>query len=119
MARQGLVVLFTVVAFGILVPWYRGFTFLDPKMIVAYACLALLFVAPASAEAFGSNLAHLAPSERLGKMALVIAYGWGIAAVTLATALATVNLTNWHGAIIAPAFLGMRCPDGDPLFASS
>src|SRR5260370_1248293 len=81
-------------ALGFLSPCFRASRFLDPKMMGAYACLSVLFVAPASAEAFGSNWPHLAPSERLGKMALVIAYGWGIAVVTLATALATVNLTN-------------------------
>jgi hypothetical protein len=29
------------------VPLYKGFGFLDPRIIAAYACLALLFVAPA------------------------------------------------------------------------
>ncbi len=50
MARQALVILIVVIAFGILVPIYKGFAFLDPRIIAAYACLALLFVAPASAE---------------------------------------------------------------------
>ena len=48
MAKQALVILFTVLAFGILVPWYKGFTFLDPRMLAAYGFLAVLFVAPAS-----------------------------------------------------------------------
>ena len=50
MARQALIILVVVVTFGILVPWYKGFAFLDPRIISAYACLALLFVAPASAD---------------------------------------------------------------------
>ena len=36
MAKQALIILFTVLAFGILVPWYKGFTFLDPRMLAAY-----------------------------------------------------------------------------------
>ncbi len=50
MAMQALVILMGVIAFGILVPLYKGFGFLDPRIIAAYACLALLFVAPPSAE---------------------------------------------------------------------
>ncbi len=31
-----------------------------------------------------------------------MAYGWGLAVVILITALATVNLANWRGTLIAP-----------------
>lgn len=42
--------------FGVFVPWYKGFGFfLDPVTILMYSCMALLFVAPASAEAFPSD----------------------------------------------------------------
>ncbi len=50
MARQAVVILLVVIAFGILVPIYKGFGFLDPRIIAAYSFLALLFIAPASAE---------------------------------------------------------------------
>ena len=38
---------------------------------------------------------------------MVVAYGWGVSVLILITALATVNLANWRGAVIAPptAFL--------------
>ncbi len=106
MARQAVVILFTVLVFGILVPWYKGFTFLDPRILLAYALLALLFVAPASAES--ATLAAKDPGEAgsaarvLTRIALVVAYGWGLAVVILITALATVNLANWRGTLIAP-----------------
>jgi len=105
MARQAVVILFTVLAFGILVPWYKGFTFLDPRILLAYALLALLFVAPASAE---SAAAHAqSTSGVLSRVVLVVAYGWGVAMLILLTALVTVNLANWRGSLIAPqaAFL--------------
>ena len=37
----------------------------------------------------------------------MVAYGWGASVLILITALATVNLANWRGAVLAPpaAFL--------------
>jgi hypothetical protein len=92
MARQALIILFTVVAFGILVPWYKGFTFLDPRMIAAYGCLAILFVAPASAESFARTPTDASPSYILGRLGVLIAFGWGITVMLLLTAIATLKL---------------------------
>ena len=117
MVRQALVILFTVLAFGILVPWYKGFTFLDPRILMAYGLLAVLFVAPASAESAAAQQSResgesdsggsRSSAAALGRIVLVVAYGWGVAAVILITALVTLNLANWRGAVIAPpaAFL--------------
>src|SRR5579864_6797774 len=102
MARQALIILFTVMAFGILVPWYKGFTFLDPRMVAAYGCLAILFVAPATAESFAGTLTDASPSAVFGRLLLLIAFGWGITVLVLLTALATLNLVYWHGSIITP-----------------
>jgi hypothetical protein len=104
MARQALIVLFTVLAFGILVPWYKGFTFLDPRMIAAYGCLAILFVAPASAESFAASPKGATPAAILARLMVLIAFGWGITVLVLLTALATLNLVYWHGALITPPF---------------
>ena len=98
MLRQAVVLLVIVLAFGILVPWYKGFTFLDPRMIVAYACLALLFVAPASAEAFATRQ----PGSALYKIFRVVAYGWGITVLILLSAFVTINLTKWQGEVLMP-----------------
>src|SRR5258708_1472854 len=102
MARQALLILFTVLAFGILVPWYKGFTFLDPRMIAAYGWLAMLFVAPASAEAFAGASESESRGAILGRLALLIAFGWGVTVLVLLTGLATLNLAYWHGALITP-----------------
>jgi len=101
MSRQAVVLLLIVVAFGILVPWYKGFAFLDPRMIAAYACLALLFVAPASAEAFATR-GKSATEGALNKIFKVVAYGWGITVLILVSAFVTINLTKWQGAILTP-----------------
>jgi hypothetical protein len=103
MAKQALIILFTVLAFGILVPWYKGFTFLDPRMLAAYGCLAVLFVAPASAEAFAGERKMVSPGAILGRLMVLVGFGWGITVLVMLTALATLNLTYWHGTLIAPA----------------
>lgn len=90
MAKQALIVLVTVIAFGILVPWYKGFVMLDARMIAAYGCLALLFVVPASSELATAGI---------GRIATVVAFGWGITLVTMITAMITVAVAYAHGAM--------------------
>ena len=90
MAKQALIILVTVIAFGILVPWYKGFTFLDPRMIAAYGCLALVYVAPASAESSDAGLRRIAT---------VVAFGWGVTLVTMLTGLVTLSVAYGHGKI--------------------
>jgi hypothetical protein len=102
MAKQALIILFTVLAFGILVPWYKGFTFLDPRMLAAYGLLAVLFVAPAAAEAFAGVKDLESRGALLSRLIVLIGFGWGITVLVLATGLATINLSYWHGSFIAP-----------------
>ena len=71
MARQAVVILFTVLAFGILVPWYKGFTFLDPRVLLAYGLLALLFVAPASAESAALHASKEARESQAGLLSRI------------------------------------------------
>ena len=79
MARQALVILLVVIAFGILVPIYKGFAFLDARIILAYACLSLLFVAPASAELAATHGKDASPSQLLTRIAVIVAWGPEIA----------------------------------------
>lgn len=46
MAKQALIILAVVLVFGVLVPYYKGLEFLDPAVILVYACMSLLFVVP-------------------------------------------------------------------------
>jgi hypothetical protein len=96
MARQALIVLMVVIVFGILVPIYKGFALLDARILAAYACLALLFVAPASAE-LGS-----APGNILGKVGIIVAWGWGITVLILGTAFVTLNVMSGRGGFVVP-----------------
>ena len=101
MARQALVILIVVAAFGILVPLYKGFGFLDSRIIAAYACLALLFVAPASAE-LGAQGRTASAAAILGRIAVIVAWGWGVTVLILATAIVTLNLVARGGGLLAP-----------------
>lgn len=102
MARQALIILIVVVAFGILVPLYKGFGFLDARIIAAYACLALLFVAPASAEIAASQEKGATALAVLAKSTVIVAWGWGITVLILASAIVTLNVVHWRGAFAAP-----------------
>src|SRR5580704_17294208 len=96
MARQALVVLMVVIVFGILVPIYKGFAFLDPRIIASSACLALLFVAPARAELC------MAPRNPLGSISIIVAWGWRISLLFLGTALLRLNVINRPGVFAMP-----------------
>lgn len=102
MARQALLLVATVAIFGVFVPWLKGFAFLDPLIILCYACLGVVYVAPAAAEAFGRKTASSTKSAVLMKMASILAYGWGVSILMLASGILTVNVANWHGRFIGP-----------------
>jgi|SRR5579863_8134537 hypothetical protein len=90
-----------VIAFGILVPIYKGFGFLDARILAAYACLSLLFVAPASAEGAAAGTRAL-----LARIAIIVAWGWGMTVLILGTAIVTLNIVgaggNRRGGFVAP-----------------
>jgi hypothetical protein len=105
MVRQALLLIVTVALFGVLVPWLKGFAFLDPLIILAYACLGVLYVAPAAAEAFGTQAPVLVMDSRAAvarKMLVLVAYGVGVSLLMLASGVVTVNLLEWHGSFISP-----------------
>ena len=101
MARQALIILAVVIVFGVLVPVYKGFGFLDARILGAYALLALLFVAPASAE-LGATEIQAPVSSLLGKMAIIVAWGWGITVLILGTAIVTLNVLARRGGFLSP-----------------
>lgn len=97
MAKQALIILAVVVVFGVLVPRYKGLDFIDPVIIVVYACISLPFVVPASAE--------LAPQSRadvLARIGMILAYGWGTSMLILLSSIVTVNVTHRNGSMRMP-----------------
>jgi hypothetical protein len=70
-------------------------------MILCYACLGLLYVAPAAAEAFGKPLGGTKDAT-LRKMAVLALYGAGVSMLMVVSGILTVNFTNWHGRFVGP-----------------
>lgn len=101
MVRQALLLIVTVALFGVLVPWLKGFDFLDPLIVLCYACLGVLYVAPAAAEAFGKQAAE-SRQAALRKMITLVAYGSGVSLFMLFSGIVTVNATEWHGRFVSP-----------------
>jgi xanthosine utilization system XapX-like protein len=108
MARQALTLVAVVTIFGVLLPWYKGLTLLQPLIVLAYALMALLFVAPAASE-FWSAIEVPAPAGAvLFRMLVMVGYGFGIALAMLTAAIITLNLTYRSARLLIPPepFLG-------------
>ena len=102
MLRQALVLLIAVLTFGVLVPWYRGFSFFQPWVIAAYASMALLFVAPAAAEFWAATPTPASSGAIMARILVIVGFGWGVAAAMLAVALVTLNLSHRTGQLLLP-----------------
>src|SRR5882724_10463073 len=109
-----LIYAFAMLALGILLPWHLGFDFLDAMVLLAYACLPALLVAPVVAESFAGDLERAqvpeTPEERrrllYAKVLTGALYGWISALLCTVTGLTTVNLslTSW---ILPPGLLAI------------
>jgi len=102
MARQALILVMVVLVFGVVVPWYKGVTILQPTIVMAYALIALLFVAPAASEFWSAVSSPMSRGALAGRMFAIVGYGWGIALLMLVTALVTLNLVNRSERILIP-----------------
>jgi hypothetical protein len=71
-----------VVVFGIFLPWWLGYQFLDPVTLTAYCCLGVMFAAPAAAQAFGDDRPQ-SMREALKRIAMSALYGESMALVIL------------------------------------
>ncbi len=87
--------------FGVFLPWTKGLEFLDSVITSAYACLGVLFAAPAAAQAFAADR----PGTMAGAMArilMAVLYGECMAAAILLAGFVTVYLTRLGRVIFAP-----------------
>ena len=87
--RSILLHLALLAAFGVWVPRMKGLDFLDSQVLAAYACLGLIFAAPAAAQAFSDTDA---PSFQQAKARIFVAvlYGEVIGLALLGAGIATV-----------------------------
>lgn len=80
-----------IAVFGILLPGWKGADFFDPVMLSAYACMGILFAAPAAAEAF-RQIRPVTFSEGLARVAVAVIYAEILTATILVFGMATVYL---------------------------
>jgi hypothetical protein len=90
-----------VAVFGVYVPWMKGVDFLDPVITSAYACLGILFAAPAAAQAF-ANERPGSMRDLIARIVLAVVYGECITVAVLACAIGTVYLSHLHHIVFAP-----------------
>ena len=108
MARQALILVGAVSVFGVLLPWYKGLTMLQPIVVLAYALMAVLFVAPAASEFWSSLESPAGAGATVRRLLGIVGYGWGVAIGMLATAIVTVNMVYRSPRLLIPPepFLG-------------
>jgi hypothetical protein len=82
-----------VAVFGILIPWWKGVDFFDPVITAAYACMGMIFAAPAAAQAFAANRPQ-SMKEAFLKAGRAVLYGESLALTFIVVGTATVSLTH-------------------------
>lgn len=87
--RGVLIHLALIAVFGVFLPMWKGIDFLDSVILSAYACLAILFAAPAAAEAFAASR-PASFQAAMAKVAIALIYAEFMTVAILGTGLATV-----------------------------
>jgi hypothetical protein len=93
-----------LLAFGILLPRRYGYDFLDIRLILAYAFIPMLFVAPAVTSAMRvGQPARQSALELYANVAAIMLYGWTVGLVVMALGLATLNYVFRPPQVLLPA----------------
>jgi hypothetical protein len=90
-----------IAVFGVFIPFRKGLGFLEPIMITAYACLGVLFAAPAAAQAFSKGRPQTMREAGL-RAAKAVGYGEALALVMLISGVVTLSVAN--GRLLLPQF---------------
>ncbi len=84
---------------GIFLPWQKGRDFLDAVMLGAYACLGVVFAAPAAASPFETN-----PTTRraLARVMIAVLYGEFVACTMVLLGIITVYVAHAGRIVVGP-----------------
>ena len=90
-----------VLVFGIWIPRMKDLDFLDTQVLGAYACLGLIFAAPAAAQAFQGDVF---PTFRqvLARVFASVLYGELVVAALLAAGIGTIYVMRRGGFVPTP-----------------
>src|SRR5262249_4732664 len=84
---------------GIFLPWTKGTGFLDRVILGAYACLGVVFAAPAAAGTFEGSLTV---ERALGRIVSSVFYGELMAAAISCAGILTVYATHHWQIFVGP-----------------
>ena len=93
------VYLLLIGVFGVFLPWEKGQDFLDAVMLGAYACLGVVFAAPAAAVGYESTPTM---REAVARILICVLYGELVAAVMLFSGLITVYAVRGGRVVVGP-----------------
>ena len=93
------VYLLVIGIFGVFLPWQRGRDFLDSVILGAYACLGVVFAAPAAAPEF-----EKVPTVQtaLARVLISVLYGELLAAAMLMLGITTVYVSRGGRIVVGP-----------------
>jgi hypothetical protein len=91
-ARNGIIYVLLILAFGVAVPASKGVGFFDPTLLAAYACLGTVFAGPLAAQKFQNRPASF--FQALGWIAKAVSIGELLTIAMLACGAATVFFTS-------------------------
>jgi hypothetical protein len=93
------VYLLVIGIFGMFLPWQKGRDFLDAVILGAYACLGVVFAAPAAAPEFDR---FPTIQEALARLAISVFYGELLAGAMLLLGIATVYASRGERIAVGP-----------------
>jgi hypothetical protein len=91
-ARNGVIYVLAILAFGVTVPAGKGLGFFDPALLAAYACLGTVFAGPFAAQEFEKRPASF--GQAAGWIVRAALFGELLAIAMLACGVATVFYMN-------------------------
>jgi hypothetical protein len=93
------VYLLLIGVFGVFLPWQKGGYFLDPVMLGIYACLGVVFAAPAAGAEFDGIPTIL---KALARILISVLYGELVAGTVLLIGLFTVYTSRGGRIVVGP-----------------
>jgi hypothetical protein len=85
--------------FGVFLPWQKGRDFLDSVILGAYACLGVVFAAPAAAAKFEKEPTT---QKALARVVVSLSYGELVAAAILLLGMFTVYISHGGRIVVGP-----------------
>jgi hypothetical protein len=97
--RALLLYLLLIAIFGVFLPWQKGRDFLDSVILGVYACLGVVFAAPAAAPEFER---FPTSQQAVARVMISVLYGELVAGVMVVLGITTVYASRWGRIVVGP-----------------